>query len=149
MGSFSLDYLLKDLKKLDKAQLFEQVKVLYYENEKQANKILDLQASIAKYEKKKMKKLPNESHSVNYEGYKPEWIMAEKIVFILKRNKKAMATKEIINELLNIEPSLNEAYKDKIKIVSNFIHNTLKRGFIVRSAKSIGGGYTYCLAESV
>ncbi|MBA2613961.1 MAG: hypothetical protein H0U95_18505 [Bacteroidetes bacterium] len=71
--------------------------------------------------------------------------MTEKIVFILKRNKVAMNTMQIVNELLKIEPNLNELYKDKVKTISNYIYTTLRLGFIMRYDKSIGGGYNYCL----
>lgn len=145
MDSFSLNYLLKDLKKLDKDDLFEKVKQLYYENQKQSNKILDLEAELAEVKSKVRQKEPKESKTPNYEGFNTQWVMAEKIVFILKQNKKPMTTKEIVNTLLSIEPKLNDAYSEKEKILSNFVYNTLKCGFIERIEKSIGGGYKYVI----
>lgn len=143
MDSFSLNYLLKDLKQLDKDELFEKMKELYYDNKKQANKIFDLEAELNKYQNKIEKKKSKESKAINYEDYNVKWVMAEKIVFILKRNKKPMSTKEIINELLMIEPRLNDLYSEREKTLSSFIYNTVKRGFIVRSDKSFSGGYKY------
>ena len=145
MDGFSLNYLLKDLKKLDKDELFEKMKELYYDNKKQANKIFDLEAELNKYQNKIEKKNLKGSEAINYEGYDLKWVMAEKIVFILKRNNKPMSTKEIINELLMVEPRLNDLYSEREKTLSNFIYNTVKCGFIVRVDKSIGGGYNYAL----
>jgi hypothetical protein len=145
MDSFSLNYLLKDLKKLDKDELFEKMKELYYDNKKQANKIFDLEAELNKYQNKIENKKSKECKLINYAGYNLGWVMAEKIVFILKRNKKPMSTKEIINELLMIEPRLNDLYSEREKTLSNFIYNTVKCGYIVRIDKSIGGGFKYDL----
>jgi hypothetical protein len=136
MESFSLNYLLKDLKKLDKDELFEKMTELYYDNKKQANKIFDLEAELNKCQIKIEKKSSKESKTISYDGYDLKWVMAEKIVFILKRNKKPMSTKEIINELLMIEPRLNDLYSEREKTLSNFIYNTVKCGFLVR-AKNI------------
>ena len=145
MDSFSLNYLLKDLKKLDKEELFEKMKELYYDNKKQANKIFDLEAELNKYQNQIVTKKSKESKLINYDGYNLTWVMAEKIVFILKRNNKPMSTKEIIDELLMVEPRLNDLYSERKKTLSNFIYNTVKLGFIVRIGKSIGGGYNYAL----
>jgi hypothetical protein len=145
MDSFSLNYLLKDLKNLDNEDLFEKIKELYYDNKKQANKIFELEAELNKYQNKIEKKNLKESRSINYEGYDLGWVMAEKIVFVLKRNKKSMSSKQIINELLMIEPRLNDLYSEREKTLSNFIYNTVKGGFIVRADKLIGGGYKYAL----
>jgi hypothetical protein len=136
MESFSLNYLLKDLKKLDKEKLFEKMKELYYDNKKQANKIFDLEAELNKCQNKIEKKNSKECKTISYDGYDLNWVMAEKIVFILKRNKKPMSTKQIINELLMIEPRLNDLYSEREKTLSNFIYNTVKCGFLVR-AKNI------------
>ncbi|MBL7911679.1 MAG: hypothetical protein JNJ41_11535 [Bacteroidia bacterium] len=143
MESFSLNYVLKDLKKLDKEQLFEKIKTLYYENINLTNKIYDLEETISKHEKKHGKKKLKDSGTPNYADYNNNWVMAEKIVFILKKNKKPMTSLQIIEQLLILDPKLNEIYKDKIKSISNFIYNTLKLGFIIRSHKAIGGGYNY------
>jgi hypothetical protein len=145
MDSFSLNYLLKDLKKLDKEELFEKMKELYYDNKKQANKILDLEEELNKYQNKFEKKNLKECKVINYDGYDLKWVMAKKIVFIIKRNNKLMSTKQIINELLMIEPRLNDLYSEREKTLSNFIYNTVKCGFLVRADKSIGGGYNYAL----
>ena len=145
MENFSLNFLLKDLKKLDKEELFEKVKDLYYENQKLTNKVFDLEELISKYERKIEKKNSKAERIVNYDGYKTEWVMTEKIVFILKRNKIAMSTMQIVNELLKIEPNLNDLYKDKVRTISNYIYTTLNLGFIKRSEKAIGGGYKYIL----
>lgn len=145
MDSFSLNYLLKDLKKLDKDELFEKMKELYYDNKKQANKIFDLEAELNKYQNQIVSKQSKESKLINYDGYDLDWVMAEKIVFILRRNEKPMSTKQIINELLMIEPRLNDLYSEREKTLSNFIYNTVKCGFLVRADKSIGGGYNYAL----
>ncbi|MBA3681020.1 MAG: hypothetical protein H0W73_07610 [Bacteroidetes bacterium] len=143
MENFSLNFLLKDLKKLEKAELFEKVKDLYYDNQKLTNKVHALENLILEYEKKRESKKSKKDRIANYEGYKTEWIMTEKIVFILKRNKLSMRTIEIVNELLKIEPSLNEIYKDKVRTISNYVYNTYSLGFIKRSEKAIGGGYKY------
>ena len=148
MESFSLNYLLNDLKKLDKAELFEKIKALYYDNEKLAYRICVLEEEIALYKTKSDKKHVKEDKITNYEGYKSEAVMAEKIVFILKRNKKSMSTSEIIEVLLKLEPKLNDRYKDKVKVISNFIYNTLRCGFIVRDKKSFNGGYKYALNKN-
>lgn len=145
MESFSLNYTLKDLKKLDREQLFEKTKTLYYENVKLANKIYDLEDTIAKFEKKQEKKKSKENDSANYDGYNNDWVMAEKIVFVLKKNKRPMTSLQIIEQLLILDPKLNEIYNDKIKSMSNFIYNALRLGFIIRSHKAIGGGYNYCV----
>jgi hypothetical protein len=145
MDSFSLNYLLKDLKNLDKDELFEKMKELYYDNKKQSNKIFDLEAKLNKYQNKIEKKNLKESKAINYDGYNLAWVMAEKIVFILKQNNKPMSTKQIIVELLMREPRLNDLYSEREKTLSNFIYNTVKCGFIVRVDKSIGGGYKYAL----
>ncbi len=147
MESFSLNYVLKDLKKLDKEQLFEKIKILYYENANLTNKIFDLEDTISKFEKKQEKKKPKENDNANYTGYKNNWVMAEKIVFILKKNKRPMTSLQIIEQLLILEPKLNEIYKDKIKSLSNFIYNTLRLGFIIRNERAIGGGFKYSLKE--
>lgn len=145
MESFSLNYALRDLKKLDKEELFEKIKTLYYENAKLTNKINDLEETILKFEKKREKKKSKENDVINYDGYNNDWVMAEKVVFVLKKNKKSMTTVQIIEQLIVLDPKLNEIYKDKIKSMSNFIYNTLRLGFIVRVGRSIGGGYSYCL----
>ncbi len=145
MESFSLNYIFKDLKKLDKEELFQKMKTLYYENEKLRNKIGDLEETISKYKEKQEKKKSKAKEIVIYDGYNNDWVMAEKIVFLLKQNKKPMTSFQIIDQLLILEPKLNEKYKDKIKSISNFIYNTLKLGFIIRCDKSMGGGYKYSL----
>lgn len=147
MESFSLNYILKDLMKLDKEELFEKLKILYYENEKLKNKVGDLEETVSKYEEKQEKKKLKDKEIVNYDGYSNDWIMAEKIVFVLKKNKKPMSTSQIIKQLLILDPKLNELYKDKIKSMSNFIYNTLRLGFIIRNEKAIGGGFKYSLKE--
>ena len=125
MESFSLNYTLKDLKKLDREQLFEKTKTLYYENVKLANKIYDLEDTIAKFEKKQEKKKSKENDSANYDGNNNDWVMAEKIVFVLKKNKRPMTSLQIIEQLLILDPKLNEIYNDKIKSMSNFIYNAI------------------------
>ncbi|MDP1801948.1 MAG: hypothetical protein Q8L81_11390 [Bacteroidota bacterium] len=147
METFSLNFLLKDLKKLDKEELFEKVKDLYYENQKLTNRVFDLEELMSKQEKKIEKKKSKIDKIINYDGYNTEWIMTEKIVFILKRNKVAMSTIQVVNELLKIEPNLNEIYKDKVRTISNYIYNTLRLGFIKRSEKAVGGGYNYVIKQ--
>ena len=71
MNNFSLEYLLKDLKRLDTDELFEKTKQLYYENEKQASLILNLEAEIITLKAKVQKQKLKQSKIINYNTYKP------------------------------------------------------------------------------
>lgn len=147
MSSKSLNYLLKDFKELDKDELFDKCKELYYEIERLNNIVYELETELKKERKKNSKEKDTKNVRVDYIGYNKEWVMAEKIVFILKKNKQAMTTKEISVELLKLEPNFNNVYRDIVKSLSAFVHNTVKLGYIVRVDKSFGGGYKYGLKK--
>jgi hypothetical protein len=147
MSTISLNYLLKDFKKLDKDELFEKFKELYYDNEKLTNRIFELEVDLKKEKEKNAKEKAKKSTQLDYKGYNKDWVMAEKIVFILKMNKKAMSGREISNELLKLEPNFNLIYDDKVKSISSFIYNTVRLGYVVRVDKKIGGGYKYGLKK--
>ena len=105
MNTISLNYLLKDFKKLDKDELFGKFKELYYDNEKLTNRVFELEAFLKREKEKNAKDKAKKSIPSDYEGYSKDWVMAEKIIFILKKNKQAMSAREISNELLKLEPN--------------------------------------------
>lgn len=147
MSTISLNYLLKDFKKLDKDELFEKFKELYYDNEKLTNRVFELEAFLKREKEKNAKDKAKKSIQLDYEGYNKDWVMAEKIVFILKKNKQAMSAREISNELLKLEPNFNFKYDNKVKSISSFIYNTVKLGYVARVDKKIGGGFKYGLRK--
>jgi len=76
------------------------------------------------------------------DGYRKDWTWVAKIVFILEKAGKPLATKEIIELLEKREPMLKEHY-DKGKFFSAFLNLALKHGRIQREKRNGERGYYY------
>lgn len=146
MSDAALNYLLKDIKNLDKYEMFAKYKKLYTQLELANSENLELRETVAKLKQKLQEKAIEKSKTVSYDGYNKNWVMSKKIVFVLKQNKKPMTARDIVELLLSIEPQLNDIYKEKEKILSNYIYNAVKRGYIHSVDKEVGGGYKYAVS---
>lgn len=76
------------------------------------------------------------------DGYRKDWTWVAKIVFILEKANKPMATKEIIELLEKREQMLKEHY-NKGKFFSAFLNSALKHGRIKREKRKGERGFYY------
>ncbi len=78
------------------------------------------------------------------DGYRKDWTWVAKIVFILQKAAKLLATKEIIELLEKREPMLKD-HHDKGKFFSAFLNLAMKHGRIKREKRKGERGYYYYL----
>lgn len=76
------------------------------------------------------------------DGYRQDWTWVAKIVFILEKAAKPLATKEIIELLEKREPML-KTHHDKGKFFSAFLNLAIKHQRIKREKRKGERGYYY------
>ncbi len=84
---------------------------------------------------------------IKYKGYDKEWAQVEKVIFILSRNKKPLLTKEIVKELLLIEPQLQQSLKDPYNSIAKALYVAIKLDRVIQDKKIGAGGYTHILPD--
>ncbi|WP_121354304.1 hypothetical protein [Flavisolibacter nicotianae] len=81
------------------------------------------------------------------DGYRKDWTWVAKIVFILEKAERPLATKEIIERLEKREPTLKD-HHDKGKFFSAFLNLALKHGRIQREKRKGERGYYYFIEQT-
>ena len=84
---------------------------------------------------------------IKYKGYDKEWAQVEKVIFILSRNKKPLLTKEIVKELLFIEPRLGQSLKDPYNSIAKALYVAIRLERVIQDKKIGAGGYVHVLPE--
>lgn len=82
------------------------------------------------------------------DGYRKDWTWVAKIVFILEKANKPLATKEIIELLEKREQMLKEHY-NKGKFFSAFLNSALKHGRIKREKRKGERGFYYLRCSGI
>lgn len=81
------------------------------------------------------------------DGYRKDWTWVAKIVFILEKAERPLATKEIIELLERREPLLKDHY-DKGKFFSAFLNLAMKHGRIQREKRKGERGFYYFIEQT-
>ena len=80
-----------------------------------------------------------------YSEYDPEAGGIEKLIYILKENKRMMFSHEIESTILELQPKLKDEWKDTRGNTVRYITRAIKSGRVIKYY--IGNGYTYALPE--
>lgn len=80
-----------------------------------------------------------------YIGYNIGWLYIDKIVFIIERTRKPLTSHQIVNKLIEIEPTLPQKLLDPFNSITKAIYNGIKINRLVRHFKTGNFGYTYIL----
>ncbi|MCW3077327.1 MAG: hypothetical protein JWO32_1936 [Bacteroidetes bacterium] len=75
---------------------------------------------------------PEKYAKPNYNGYQTEWSNIRKVVFILKRNFNALTTTQVMQELLNLEPSYKITWNNPSNCVSGLLSTAFKNSLVVK-----------------
>lgn len=140
-------YRFAEVQKLDKQRLL----IAYKELHKFClEQIADIEVCEAKidYLEKRIVEREKEISKENEIGiYNPKWMGIDKVIYILKKNSKVMLSSEIQNELLKIEPFLNQKWTNPYSAVITYLGRGVKFGRIIQYDKIGAFGYTYGLPE--
>lgn len=130
----------RKLNEQEKNWAFEELYKLYNESQ------LDCEA--LKAENTYLKKSKKEKNTKPiYSEYDPSWKGIEKVIYILKENGRIMLSKEIVLELLNIEPDLAQKWDSPYSATIKYISRGVRFGRIIQYNKIGSGGFTYALPE--
>lgn len=128
-------------------ELLEQIKIkdkaiayLEASDLKKDAEILRLNAIINDLTKEK-----SDDPTVTYKGYSEEWAYIEKVCFIVERSKQALTAREIIDEILVLEPKLKKRLNDPYNSFTQAIHHGVKLERLIKWRKKGTHGHTYLI----
>ena len=129
-------------------KLNEQDKNRAFEELYKLNKELLIDNEVLNGENLRLKKTEEKKvHKPDYSEYDPNWKGIEKVIYILKENGRVMLSKEIVLELLNVEPDLAQKWDSPYSATIKYISRGVSFGRIIQYNKIGSGGFTYALPE--
>ena len=82
-----------------------------------------------------------------YIGYNIDWLYIDKIVFVIERTRKPLTSHQIVNKLIEMEPTLKQKLLDPFNSITKSIYNGVKLKRLLRHIKTGNFGYTYVLPQ--
>lgn len=82
-----------------------------------------------------------------YIGYNVDWLYIDKIVFVIERTRKPLTSHQIVNKLIEIEPTLKQKLLDPFNSITKSIYSGIKLNRLIRYFKTGNFGYTYILPD--
>jgi hypothetical protein len=140
------------LQNLTKDELISKVKELY-----------NLQLQNEKYIAKQDRLLENKEIKINtlteklsvfngtndglqkFVGYNKDWLYIDKICFVIERSNKPLTSHQIVDVLIQLEPTLKQRLLDPFKSITKAIYNGLQLSRLIRHYKTGNFGWTYVL----
>lgn len=140
------------LQNLTKDELITKVKELY-----------NLQLQNEKYIAKQESQLKNKETTINtlteklavfngtndslqkFVGYNKDWLYIDKITFVIERSNKPLTSHQIVDVLMQLEPTLKQRLINPFKSITKAIYNAIKVNRLSRHIKTGNFGYTYIL----
>lgn len=150
--SIAEKYKFLTLQNLTKVELIAKVKELY-----------NLQIQNEKYIAKQERQLENKEIKINalteklsvfygtnddlqkFAGYNINWLYIDKITFVIERSNKPLTSHQIVDVLIQLEPTLKQRLLDPYNSITKSIYNALKLNRLSRHFKTGNFGYTYIL----
>lgn len=130
----------RKLNEQEKNRAYEELYKLYCESQ------IDIE--VLRTENAHLKKSKEKKHTKpTYPEYDSTWKGIEKVIYILKENGRIMLSKEIVLELLNIEPDLAQKWDNPYSATIKYISRGVRFGRIIQYNKIGSGGFTYALPE--
>lgn len=131
----------RKLSEREKDWTYEELYRLYLEAEIEIDLLETENARLNKQlEENKIKK-------PSYNNYDSNWKGIEKVIYILRKNQKVMLSKEIMQELLNVQPDLIQKWDKPYPATIKYITRGVNFGRIIQYNKIGSGGFTYALPE--
>lgn len=130
----------RKLNEQEKNRAFEELYKLYSESKIDCEALKAENTHLKKFKEKKNTK-------PTYSEYDPSWKGIEKVIYILKENGKIMLSKEIVLELLNIQPDLAQKWDNPYSATIKYISRGVSFGRIIQYTKIGSSGFTYALPE--
>ena len=87
--------------------------------------LMEMQRKLKIYE-------PEKYAAPNYMGYQTDWSSIRKVVFILKRNFRALTSLQVMQELLELEPFYKQIWQDPANNVSSLLSRACKNNLVER-----------------
>jgi hypothetical protein len=81
---------------------------------------------------------PEKYDRPSYMGYQQDWPVIRKVIFILKRNARALTSLRVMEELLSLEPLYKMAWNDPANNVSSILSRACKKNLIMRVSSGMG-----------
>lgn len=108
--------------------------------EDRKNKIIELSEELAFFnsDSEDLKK---------YIGYNVDWLYIDKIVFVIERTRKPLTSHQIVNKLIEIEPTLKQKLLNPFNSITKSIYSGVKLNRVIRHLKTGNFGYTYILPQ--
>jgi uncharacterized protein HemX len=145
-------YKFSGLQNCTKEELISKIKELY-----------NLQLQNEKYIAKQERQLENKETKINtlteklsvfdgtndslqkFVGYNKDWLYIDKITFVIERSNKPLTSHQIVDVLIQLEPTLKQRLLDPFKSITKAIYKGLQLNRIVRHYKTGNFGWTYVL----
>ena len=140
------------LQNFTKEELITKVKELY-----------NLQLQNEKYIAKQERQLENKEIKINtlieklcvfdgtndslqkFVGYQKDWLYIDKITFVIERSNKPLTSHQIVDLLIQLEPTLKQRLLNPFKSITKAIYKGIQLNRLVRHYKTGNFGWTYIL----
>ena len=140
------------LQNFTKEELITKVKELY-----------NLQLQNEKYIAKQERQLENKEIKINtlteklsvfdgtndslqkFVGYHNDWLYIDKITFVIERSNKPLTSHQIVDVLIQLEPTLKQRLLNPFKSITKAIYKGIQLNRLVRHYKTGNFGWTYIL----
>ena len=140
------------LQNFTKEELIIKVKELY-----------NLQLQNEKYIAKQERQLENNETKINtlaeklsvfngtngslqkFVGYNKDWLYIDKITFVIERSNKPLTSHQIVDVLIQLEPTLKQRLLNPFKSITKAIYKGIQLNRLVRHYKTGNFGWTYIL----
>lgn len=148
--SIAEKYKFSALQNYTKEELISKVKELY-----------NLQLQNEKYIAKQERQLENKEIKINtlteklsvfdgtndslqkFIGYHNDWLYIDKITFVIERSNKPLTSHQIVDILIQLEPTLKQRLLNPFKSITKAIYKGIQLKRLVRHNKTGNFGWTY------
>jgi len=142
------------LQNFTKEELISKIKELY-----------NLQLQNEKYIAKQERQLENKETKINiltgklslfngtndslqkFVGYHKDWLYIDKICFVIERSNKPLTSRQIVDVLIQLEPTLKQRLLNPFKSITKSIYKGLELNRLIRNCKTGNFGWTYVLPK--
>ena len=78
-------------------------------------------------------------------GYQKDWLYIDKITFVIERSNKPLTSHQIVDLLIQLEPTLKQRLLNPFKSITKAIYKGIQLNRLVRHYKTGNFGWTYIL----
>ena len=82
-------------------------------------------------------------------GYNKNWLYIDKITFVIERSNKSLTSHQIVDVLIQLEPTLKQRLLSPFKSITKAIYKGIQLNRLVRHYKTGNFGWTYVLSKGL